>query len=93
MALSECWQNTVRKDGSWACKFQNPGKTFFLELAAEAVRAVNHQIAKNVMSYARKAMIRCGLSLGRNGMWSEKQLYPLLPEIIKNTGCILTVSL
>ncbi|OWY96290.1 hypothetical protein PHMEG_00033478 [Phytophthora megakarya] len=43
MALinDNCWQNNVRKDGSWSGKLRNPGKSFFLELAAETVRTVN----------------------------------------------------
>ncbi|EGZ27547.1 hypothetical protein PHYSODRAFT_466960 [Phytophthora sojae] len=77
-----CWQNKVRKDGSWSGKLQNPGKKFFLQLAVDAVRDVNHQKDKNVMSYARKAMIRCGLSLGIDGTWSVAQLYPHLQEIV-----------
>ncbi|KAG3124885.1 hypothetical protein PI124_g23107 [Phytophthora idaei] len=78
-----CWQNKIRKDGSWSGKLQNPGKSFSLQLAAEAVKAVNLQKDKNGMSYARKAMIRCGLSLGIDGAWSVAQLYPHLQDIIK----------
>ncbi|KUF82788.1 hypothetical protein AM587_10006334 [Phytophthora nicotianae] len=76
------WQNKIRKDGSWSGKLQNPGKRFFLQLAADAVKAVNLQKDKKGMSYARKAMIRCGLSLGIDGTWSIDQLYPHLREII-----------
>ncbi|EGZ12175.1 hypothetical protein PHYSODRAFT_515705 [Phytophthora sojae] len=77
-----CWQNNIRMDGSWSGKLQNPGKTFFLQLAADAVRDVNHQKDKNGMSYARKAMIRCGLSLGIDGTWSVAQLYPHLQDVV-----------
>lgn len=77
------WQNKVRKDGSWSGKLQNPGKMFFLQLASDAVKAVNLQRDKNGMSYARKAMMRCGLSLGIDGTWSVSQLYPHLQDIIK----------
>ncbi|KAE9037386.1 hypothetical protein PF005_g18230 [Phytophthora fragariae] len=83
LIVDNCWQNKVRKDGSWSGKIQNPGKKFFLELAADAVKAVNLQKDKNGMSYARKAMIRCGLSLGIDGTWSVTQLYPHLQEIVK----------
>ncbi|OWZ02799.1 hypothetical protein PHMEG_00025575, partial [Phytophthora megakarya] len=38
---------------------------------------------KHGLSYARKAMIRCGLSLGLDGIWSPVQLYPHLQEIIR----------
>jgi hypothetical protein len=34
------------------------------------------------LSWSRKAMIRCGLSLGLNGEWSREQLSPELQEII-----------
>ncbi|ETO99823.1 hypothetical protein F441_22753 [Phytophthora nicotianae CJ01A1] len=76
------WQNKVRKNGSWSGKLQNPGKKFFLQLAADSVKAVNLQKDKNGMSYACKAMIRCGLSLGIDGTWTVEQLYPHLQEII-----------
>ncbi|KUF83962.1 hypothetical protein AM587_10004533 [Phytophthora nicotianae] len=76
------WQNKIRKDGSWSGKLQNPGKKFFLQLADDAVKAVNLQKDKKGMSYTWKAMIRCGLSLGIDGTWSIDQLYPHLREII-----------
>ena len=38
---------------------------------------------KDGMTYARKAMIMCGMSLNTNGVWEEKQLKPELQEIIK----------
>ena len=34
------------------------------------------------MSYARKAMIRCGLVLEVNDTWNTNQLFPHLQEII-----------
>ncbi|POM64776.1 LOW QUALITY PROTEIN: Hypothetical protein PHPALM_19664 [Phytophthora palmivora] len=40
--------------------------------ATKAVRAVNHQKDKYGLLYAYNVMVRCGLSLGLNGMWSEK---------------------
>jgi hypothetical protein len=78
-----CWQNKIRKDGSWVGKLQNPGKKLFLQLAADSVKAVNLQKDKNGVSYARKAMIRCGMSLGIDGSWSVNQLYPHLKKIVK----------
>jgi hypothetical protein len=38
---------------------------------------------QNGLSWARKAMIRCGLSLGLDGTWSVAKLSPELQEIIK----------
>ncbi|RLN06831.1 hypothetical protein BBJ28_00026101 [Nothophytophthora sp. Chile5] len=77
------WQNKQRKDGSWSGKLRNPGKRFFLELAAAAVKEVNQKRDSNGINYARKAMIRCGLSLGIDGSWSTEQLFPHLQEIVK----------
>ena len=57
------WQEKVRSDGGWSGKLKNPGKSFFLRLAADAVRKVNEQRDANEITYARRAMIRCGLSL------------------------------
>jgi hypothetical protein len=54
-----------------------------LKLAAESVRKVNNQRDSNGIFYARKAMIRCGLSLNINGQWQVEQLSPELQEICK----------
>jgi hypothetical protein len=35
------------------------------------------------MTYARKAMIRCGMSLDSDGTWKVGQLFPHLREIIE----------
>lgn len=77
------WQNQPRKYGSWSEKLKNPGKRFFPAVAAAMIREVNAKRDKNVPNYARKAMIRCGLSLGPDGSWSATQLFPHLREIIK----------
>ncbi|KAE9233526.1 hypothetical protein PF004_g9644 [Phytophthora fragariae] len=77
------WQNKARKDGSYSGKLKNPGKKFFLELADAAVKEVNGKRDKNGINYARKAMMRCGLSLGVDGNWRTTQLFPHLQEIVK----------
>lgn len=77
------WQDRVRADGSWSGKLPHPGKHFFLKLAAESVRAVNQQRDSNGLTYARKAMIRCGLALDVDGNWNETQLFPNLQGIIR----------
>ncbi|KAE8966437.1 hypothetical protein PR001_g28407, partial [Phytophthora rubi] len=77
------WQNKVRKDGSYSGKLKNPGKRFFLDLAATAVKEVNAKRDQNGINYARKAMMRCGLSLSVDGTWRTTQLFPHLLEIIK----------
>ena len=76
------WSNTVRSDGAWSGKLKNPGNTFFLRLAAKAVRNVNGMRDYNVITYARKAMIRCGMALDITGHWHETQLTPELQAII-----------
>ncbi|KAL3686242.1 hypothetical protein R1sor_004264 [Riccia sorocarpa] len=72
---------------------KNPGKSFFLTLAAKAVAEVNQQKTKAIgspgeegyvppMTFARKAMIMCGLSLNTDGRWTESQLSVGLQNII-----------
>ena len=63
-------------------RLKNVGKRFFLQLAADSVRDVNAQFDSHGVSYARKAMILCGLSLVYNGTWSTEQLKPELRDII-----------
>jgi DDE superfamily endonuclease len=53
-------------------KLKNPGYKFFLKLAAESVREVNKLRDKSGITYARKSMIRCGLSRDLNGVWCVK---------------------
>lgn len=63
-------------------KATKPRKTFFLRLAAETIFEVNSKKDKHGLNYARKAMIRCGLSLGVDGTWKPSQLFPHLQVII-----------
>lgn len=66
----------------------NPGKVFFLKIAAQAIRDVNLQRDENGLTYARKAMIRCGLAKQPNGLWEISQLFPHLQNIIaKHRTC------
>jgi hypothetical protein len=53
---------------------KNPKKPYFLQLAADAIWDVNVQCDKNGISYAKKAMIWCGMSLELNGAWTIQQL-------------------
>ena len=78
----DAWQNQQRTDGQWSGKLINPGKRFYLQLAADAVDDVNKEVDGLNMLYARKAMIRCGLSLDMDGTWTVQQLFPHLQEII-----------
>jgi DDE superfamily endonuclease len=79
MVQSGKWKNGEGSPG----KLINPGKRYFLQLAADCIKAVNNMKDKNGLSWSRKVMIRCGLSLGLNGQWGVNQLSPELPEIIK----------
>ena len=58
------WSDTVRRNGSCSGKL---GKRFFLELAATAVRAVNGMRDSCGLTYSRKSMIHCGMSLDVSG--------------------------
>jgi hypothetical protein len=58
------------------------GTKVLLKLAADSVRDVNKQRDKNGITYARKAMIRCGLVLDLCGEWRVQQLRPELQRII-----------
>jgi DDE superfamily endonuclease len=66
------WATNIRKDGASSGKILNPGKEFFLRLAADAVRDVNELRDENGLTYSRKAMIRCGLAQDVTGVWHEK---------------------
>lgn len=72
----------MRSESGSSGKLKNPGKQFFLKLAADSVRDVNAQKDKEGLSYARKAMIRTGMSLNLNGNWEERQLFTNLQGII-----------
>ncbi len=58
------------------------GKTFSLRLAADVIREFNMVRDKDGMSFARKAMLQCGLRL-KNGAWKISQLKPELQGIIR----------
>ena len=72
----ECEAETLRfvENGdysNWANgsgKLHNPGKHFFLQLASISLQKVKRMRDGNGVSYARKAMIRCGLALYTDGV-------------------------
>jgi len=82
LIATNAWQNTPRVDGQWSKKLTNPGKRFFLQLAADSVEDVNKEVDCDNMPYARKSIIRSGMALGVDGTWSVNQLFPHLQEII-----------
>ncbi len=52
-------------------------------MTTEAVRRVNEQRDQTGLTYARKTMICCGLSLDIIGEWHEKQLNRDLQIVIE----------
>lgn len=88
LAWSTRWEAhkmSLIQSGMWrqsSGKLPNPGKRFFLRLAADAVRDVNAQRDENGLSFAYKAMIRTGMALNVTGRWEEAQLFPRLQQII-----------
>ena len=76
------WQNDPQGRKGWFGKLKNPGKGYFLSLAAEAVCVVNQEQDVVGMNIARKSMICCGLSLDTNGIWRREQLFQELRDII-----------
>jgi hypothetical protein len=61
----------------------NPGKRYFLKLAAKCIKAVNAMKDKNGLSYSRNEMNRSGIALGLDGQWNVVQLSLQLQDIIK----------
>jgi len=53
--------------GQWLGKLTNHEKQFFLQLAIDSVENVNQEVDSDNISYAKKAMICCGLALGLDG--------------------------
>ena len=57
-------------------------------MAADAVCDVNAMRDKDGLSYARKAMIMCGMALNTNGLWEVSQLKPSLQNIVRKHRAI-----
>ena len=64
------WHNMPWANDQWLGKLTNPNKRFFLKLVPDSVEDVNEQIGSSNISYARKAMIHCGLAYGINDTWN-----------------------
>ncbi|KAL0241149.1 hypothetical protein GEMRC1_006384 [Eukaryota sp. GEM-RC1] len=77
----ELIENKLYAEGSG--KIKNPGKKLMLDFAKEAVDYVNSRQDASGISFARKSMIRCGLSLDVVGRWQISQLYPQRQEIMR----------
>jgi hypothetical protein len=74
-----------RKEGTTESsgKLSNPGKRYFVKMEAQVVREVNAHRDKNGVTYARKAMIRCGQGMDLCGHWREEQLSYELQRSVK----------
>ncbi len=72
-------------------KLWNPGKLFYMNLAAQRVNEVNSRCDSDGNSLVRKAMIRCGMSLDYNGTWNVSQLFQHLQQIVNRYPMNLTV--
>ncbi|ORY38863.1 hypothetical protein BCR33DRAFT_768996 [Rhizoclosmatium globosum] len=89
--VKECWTKIWNKEklrmlenedvSEASGKLKNPGKHFFLRTASQSVKDANSQKDSDGLSYTRKAMIRCGLSL-ENGEWKESMLSKQLQDIM-----------
>lgn len=82
----DAWRMEATSNGAWkegSGKLPNPGKNFFLKMAAGTTRDVNAPRDADGISYGRKAMIRCGMSLNLNGRWEVQQLFQKLQEIVR----------
>ena len=82
LIATNAWQNTLRGDGQKSGKLTNPGKRFFLQLAVDSVEDVNREVDCDNMSYTRKAMVRSDMALGVDGIWTVRQLFLHLQELI-----------
>jgi hypothetical protein len=82
MIRTDQWQNDPQGRRGWSGKLKNLGKPYFLSLVAAAVRDVNEELDVYGITYARKSMMRCGLSSNQDGVWKYEQLFLELQEII-----------
>lgn len=70
-------------------KIGNPGKSYYMGLAALCVPEVNHQHHEHSLSFSRKAMILTGYAKNKNGVWEVLRLKPQLQATIKKHQLIL----
>lgn len=92
------WENhrlDSTANGKWKVRsgrLHNPGKPFFLELAALVVREVNQQLDVDGLMYARKAMIMAEMTLNTNDQWEVKQFTPQLQVIIRKRAAVFNAA-
>lgn len=90
----ETYKMDMIRSGKWkdSGRLVNPGKTFFLRLAARCIRAVNLQRDSEGVQYARKAMIITGMAKNTNGLWEKSQLTPQLQAIIQKHASVFSAA-
>ncbi|ETM02331.1 hypothetical protein L917_01187, partial [Phytophthora nicotianae] len=90
------WQNKIRKDDSWSGKLQNPGKRFFLQLAADAVKAVNLQNDKKVQVLQfvnlAQSFVSCIFNANMDGSRTGDQEEVACPSFLKDDQTYMGVS-
>jgi hypothetical protein len=82
LAQTRDFSNIPNQSGDLSGKLNQPGKSFFLELAERCVRKVSTMKGGDGISIVRKAMIRCGLNKNLNDKWEESQLFLELQAIV-----------
>lgn len=68
------------RDGSGM--LTNPGKRFYLQLAAAVIKDVDRDRDRNGVLYSRKSMMCYGMALNLNGRWEVQQLLPHFQQIV-----------
>lgn len=58
------------------------GKGYFVRLAENVIRYINQRREKDRFLYARSTIICCNMALNLSEQREERQLFPLLQEII-----------
>lgn len=78
--LRHCALHT--EDKSTNGTLPDSGKRFSFKHASDAIRDVSAMRDELNMTYARKAMIRCGFAKQPNGFWKVRNLFPHLQNIV-----------
>lgn len=81
MAMERRFAAIPNSAGEWSGKLQQPGKRFFLELAASCCRSVTSMRDTDNVSIVRKSTITCGLGQNLSIIWEVRQLFPHLQVI------------
>ena len=82
-----------RSDGQRSSgKILNPENPYFMNFAFICLSEVNAMIDRDGISFARKVLTRCGLTLNINGCWEITQLFQYLQDIIQRYWMEFAVS-